>query len=115
MGARGRHQSVESALVEYRPQETARLVADPILQHNIGRYSIRAVANAAGSPPTPSGGSAQSDDAKETTTAARSIVRRSLADHAGRQAGYMNGIHEVTRLEIGRLRTLRDLPSTARR
>jgi len=51
MGARGRHQSVESALVEYRPQETARLVADPILQHNIGRYSIRAVANAAGVTP----------------------------------------------------------------
>jgi hypothetical protein len=38
-------------LVEYRPQETARLVADPTLQHNVWRYSIRAVANAAGVTP----------------------------------------------------------------
>jgi len=38
-------------LVEYRPQETARLVADPILQHNVGRYSIRSMANAAGVTP----------------------------------------------------------------
>lgn len=35
-------------LVEYRRQESARLVADPVLQHNVRRYSIRALAKVAG-------------------------------------------------------------------
>jgi hypothetical protein len=38
-------------LVEYRPQESARLVIDPVLQHQARRHSIRALAAAAGVTP----------------------------------------------------------------
>jgi hypothetical protein len=34
-------------LVEYRPEESARLVVDPVLQHEARRHSIRALAKSA--------------------------------------------------------------------